>query len=282
MSAILKAFTFGKSKHKKLPEEWGEDIKQPVNEGLPFHCKYIGSTLVEKASDDATTAEAIKTIIQMAKMAGKVKNLRKVVLTIKPTGISCKDAHNDEEIFDISIYRISYCSADANYDRVVAFIATNKNETHECHAFLTRKNEVARACALTISQAFAIAFEKYQETLKEKNQTKPSNDSKDTKSNGKSTDQASNENCQTNGAPMIDLLSDSTPNLNGQINDLDADKDCFLRLAMSRARTVSDDVPLLPSNLTLKGFQDPNQLNEFIRAATCDDGFDKNDAFNLF
>lgn len=51
---------------------------------------------------------------------------------------------------------------------------------------------------------------------------------------------------------------------------------------MSRARTVSDDIPLLPSNLTLKGFQDPNQLNEFIRAATCDDGFDKNDAFNLF
>ena len=51
----------------ELSEEWGESIKEPVNEGLPFHCKYIGSALVEKASDDATTADAIKTIVQMVR-----------------------------------------------------------------------------------------------------------------------------------------------------------------------------------------------------------------------
>ncbi|XP_053204389.1 low density lipoprotein receptor adapter protein 1-A-like [Panonychus citri] len=211
MSSLLKALTFGKTKHEKLPEEWGEDIKEPVSEGLPFHCKYIGSTLVEKASDDSTTADAIKTIIQMAKMSGKAKSLRKVVLTIKPTGISCKDALNDDEIFDISIYRISYCSADANYDRVVAFIATNVNETHECHAFLTRKDEVARACALTISQAFSIAFEKYKETLEEKNQGKQS--AEPSKSPAPTTitnnQRQPNENVQKNRAPMIDFLTDS-------------------------------------------------------------------------
>ncbi len=50
--------------------------------------------------------------------------------------------------------RISYCSADATYDRVFAFIATNRNETLECHAFLCPKRKMvsvtpARAGART-------------------------------------------------------------------------------------------------------------------------------------
>jgi len=44
------------------------------------------------------------------------------------------------------LFRIPYCSADANYDKVVAFIATNENETLACHAFLTQKTKVAQAC----------------------------------------------------------------------------------------------------------------------------------------
>lgn len=64
--------------------------------------------------------------------------------------------------------RISFCSADASYDRVVAFIGTNKNETLECHAFLCSKRKVAEAAALTISQAFNIAFELWERAKEEK------------------------------------------------------------------------------------------------------------------
>lgn len=39
-------------------------------------------------------------------------------------------------------FRISYCSADATHDRVFAFIATNSNETMECHAFLCPKRKM--------------------------------------------------------------------------------------------------------------------------------------------
>ena len=38
--------------------------------------------------------------------------------------------------------RISYCSADATYDHVFDFIATNKNNTMECHAFLCKKRKM--------------------------------------------------------------------------------------------------------------------------------------------
>ena len=37
------------------------------------------------------------------------------------------------------LIRISYCSADATFDHVFAFIATNRDNTMECHAFLCPK-----------------------------------------------------------------------------------------------------------------------------------------------
>ena len=41
-----------------------------------------------------------------------------------------------------SSFRISYCSADATYDHVFNFIATNSNNTMECHAFLCKKRKI--------------------------------------------------------------------------------------------------------------------------------------------
>ena len=40
------------------------------------------------------------------------------------------------------IFRISYCSADATYDHIFNFIATNSNNTMECHAFLCKKRKI--------------------------------------------------------------------------------------------------------------------------------------------
>ena len=44
--------------------------------------------------------------------------------------------------FDLSLLRISYCCADALFSHVFAFIAVNKDETMECHAFLCRKRKI--------------------------------------------------------------------------------------------------------------------------------------------
>lgn len=63
--------------------------------------------------------------------------------------------------------RISFCSADASFDRVVAFIGTHSNEVMECHAFLCAKRRVAQAAALTISQAFQVgAISRMKECLR--------------------------------------------------------------------------------------------------------------------
>jgi low density lipoprotein receptor adapter protein 1 len=108
-----------------------------------------------------------------AKASGK--KLPRVSLTVGLSGIRMVDNATEEIHLDVSIYRyaifrtkdlqhfmavytfhylsnaatsvlffcrISYCSADATYDHVFAFIATNSNETMECHAFLCPKRKV--------------------------------------------------------------------------------------------------------------------------------------------
>jgi hypothetical protein len=54
-------------------------------------------------------------------------------------------------------FRISYCSADATYDHVFALIATNKNDTLECHAFLCPKKKMVRFISILCPTSGKIA-----------------------------------------------------------------------------------------------------------------------------
>ncbi|XP_059082612.1 uncharacterized protein LOC131880113 [Tigriopus californicus] len=167
MTSLLKKFvrktTGSVCKHKKLAEDWST-VREPVIEGVPFYVKYLGSSLVHKASGEESTADAIKTIVAMARS----KKLPHVKLTISLRGIHMIDLITEETRLEVSVYRISYCSADATYDRVFAFIATNKNETLECHAFLCPKRKMAQSATLTIAQAFNLAFELWQTSQERK------------------------------------------------------------------------------------------------------------------
>ncbi|KAK9303790.1 hypothetical protein QLX08_004657 [Tetragonisca angustula] len=164
------------SKHKKLCEEWALANSRECVEGggsagathdesedaseARFTLKYLGSTLVETPSSEEATAEAIKTVITMAKASGK--KLQRVSLAVSLKGIRMTDLATEEDQLQVSIYRISYCSADAAHDHVFAFIATNLNETMECHAFLCPKRKMAQTVTLTVAQAFNTAYEAWQ------------------------------------------------------------------------------------------------------------------------
>lgn len=64
----------------------------------------------------------------------------------------------------IDCFRISYCSADATYDHVFAFIGTNANETLECHAYLCPKRKMAQVVTLTVARTFNSAYESWQKS----------------------------------------------------------------------------------------------------------------------
>ena len=56
------------------------------------------------------------------------------------------------------LFRISYCSADATYDHVFNFIATNSNNTMECHAFLCKKRKMVSWDKYLVSWNFKVTI----------------------------------------------------------------------------------------------------------------------------
>nr|XP_030146269.3 low density lipoprotein receptor adapter protein 1 [Taeniopygia guttata] len=153
-------------RHHKLPENW-TDTRETLLEGMLFSLKYLGMTLVEQPKGEELSAAAVKRIVATAKASGK--KLQKVTLKVSPRGIVLRDSRTNELIENISIYRISYCTADKAHDKVFAYIAQSQlNESLECHAFLCTKRKMAQAVTLTVAQAFRVAFEFWQAAKEEK------------------------------------------------------------------------------------------------------------------
>ncbi|KAJ1176534.1 hypothetical protein NDU88_001812 [Pleurodeles waltl] len=159
-SPSLAKQSWGGGKHKKLPENW-TDTREMLLEGMIFHLKYLGMTLVEQPKGEELSATAVKRIVATAKASGK--KLQKVHLKVSPRGIILYDSGTNEQMENVTIYRISYCTADKYHDKVFAYIAQSQlNENLECHAFLCTKRKVAQAVTITVAQAFKVAFEFWQ------------------------------------------------------------------------------------------------------------------------
>ncbi|NXL70139.1 ARH protein, partial [Leptocoma aspasia] len=151
----------------ELPENW-TDTRETLLEGMLFSLKYMGMTLVEQPKGEELSAAAVKRIVATG-TSPDGKKLQKVTLKVSPRGIVLNDSRTNELIENISIYRISYCTADKTHDKVFAYIAQNQlNENLECHAFLCTKRKMAQAVTLTVAQAFKIAFEFWQAAKEEK------------------------------------------------------------------------------------------------------------------
>ncbi|XP_035284714.1 low density lipoprotein receptor adapter protein 1-B-like [Anguilla anguilla] len=165
-SPSLAKQSWSAGKHKKLPENW-TDTRETLVEGMTFNLKYLGVTLVEQPKGEELSAAAVKRIVATAKASGK--KLQKVTLNVSPRGIILYDSLSNQVIENISIYRISYCTADKMHDKVFAYIAqSQQNETLQCHAYLCTKRKVAQAVTLTVAQAFRVAFEFWQVAKEEK------------------------------------------------------------------------------------------------------------------
>ncbi|XP_028250972.1 low density lipoprotein receptor adapter protein 1b isoform X1 [Parambassis ranga] len=181
--------SWGAGRHKKLPENW-TDTRETLLEGMTFQLKYLGVTMVEQPKGEELSAAAVKRIVATAKASGK--KLQKVTLSVSPRGIILHDSASNQLIENISIYRISYCTADKMHDKVFAYIVqSQRNETLECHAFLCSKRKMAQAVTLTVAQAFRVAFEFWQAAKEEKEKRVKSGSDGEGASNSQSDSSAS-------------------------------------------------------------------------------------------
>nr|XP_015802630.2 low density lipoprotein receptor adapter protein 1 isoform X1 [Nothobranchius furzeri] len=158
--------TWGTTKHEKLPENW-TDTKETLLEGMMFNVKYLGMTLVGQPKGEDMASAAIRRIVATARASAK--KFRKVTLTVSPKGIIITDTESAGLIENVSIYRISYCTADKTQDKVFAYVSQSQfNETLECHAFLCQKRKIAQAVTLTVAQAFKVALDLWEVAQEDK------------------------------------------------------------------------------------------------------------------
>ncbi|KAE8286905.1 Low density lipoprotein receptor adapter protein 1 [Larimichthys crocea] len=115
--------TWGTSKHEKLPENW-TDTKETLLEGMVFNVKYLGMTLVGQPKGEDMASAAIRRIVATARASAK--KFRKVTLTVSPKGIVLTDTETTDLIENVSIYRISYCTADKTQDKVFAYVSQSQ------------------------------------------------------------------------------------------------------------------------------------------------------------
>ncbi|KAF2368377.1 PTB/PI domain [Trinorchestia longiramus] len=147
---------FNSNKHKKLSEEW-TNSREPVVDGVTFYVRYLGSSLVEDPKCAQSTTAGVKRVIHAAKAGARPPE--RVALRVAMEGVRIDSTLTGETIMDTSIYKISYCSADSQYEQILAFVASNEDDRCECHAFLCSKRKVAEAIAVSIAQAFTMAYE---------------------------------------------------------------------------------------------------------------------------
>nr|XP_061808728.1 low density lipoprotein receptor adapter protein 1-B-like [Nerophis lumbriciformis] len=247
-------------RHRKLLENW-TDTREAVLEGMTFNLRHLGMTLVDQPKGEDLAAAAVKRIVSTAKASGR--KAQKVSLGVSPRGFTLYDRSTNILIENISIHRISYCTVDKVHDRVFAFIAQNTlNGTLECHAYLCSKRKMAQAIALTVAQAFGVAFEVWQVTREEKGQRVQSGLGGDVSGSsrpGRSynpkdvikvslLDSKETLNAETNGnVDQFDNYS-SSGNYNPVWETQDGLEEAFSRLAMSRTNPQVLDFGLMPQD----------------------------------
>ncbi|KAM4725583.1 LOW QUALITY PROTEIN: low density lipoprotein receptor adapter protein 1-B-like [Anableps anableps] len=266
-SRAKQSWTAGR--HRKLPENW-TDTRETIIEGMTFNLRHLGMTLVDQPKGEELSAAAVKRIVATTKASGKKP--QKVALKVSPQGIVVLDRSTSKLLESVSIYRISYCTVDKLHDKVFAFIAQNTfNGTLECHAYLCSKSKVAQAVALTVAQAFNVAFELWQVAKEEKGARvksgsagEASNSSHSERSNSvgslKGADAAAEilldledgvkvlvESNGNTGRDQLDNHRSSETNYNPavEIEELD---EAFSRLAASRTNPQVLDIGVMPQD----------------------------------
>lgn len=154
-------------------------------------------------------------------------------MSVCPNGIECFDKATGETILKVSIYKISYCSADAVHSNVFAFVAGTKDDLVDnepdtlcCHAFICQKRKVAHKLTLTVARSFESAFKQWQESVQRnkyrnqfeqyKNSLNTCDDEKKMK-NGETMDSTSSDS-DASSDNLKQLLIDFNSELDGKID----------------------------------------------------------------
>ncbi|XP_057306452.1 low density lipoprotein receptor adapter protein 1-like isoform X2 [Hydractinia symbiolongicarpus] len=154
-----------KDKHS---DDWINN-RENVQNGVTFNVKVLGKRPATHPQGKGCTDETVEELVQKYKNKGKHEKLQKVSMRVDSKKMIIRDLLTHELIDDVQVHRISYCTADPHYPKVFALIAREKlTKKLYTHAFLTNRKAMAEAIALTVAQAFTMAYEEWEEKSKER------------------------------------------------------------------------------------------------------------------
>lgn len=127
------------------------------------------------------------------------------------------DSVSSETLMRVSIYKISYCSADATHANVFAFVGSEDSDTRNaddeslvCFAFLCPKRKVTHKVTLTVARSFDAAYQIWRESDERKKYSFGRN-----QKNDNSTDEQQTDNEEIRSL-LIDFNSDLTAEICGR------------------------------------------------------------------
>ncbi|XP_030037655.1 low density lipoprotein receptor adapter protein 1 isoform X2 [Manduca sexta] len=184
-------------------EGWWREARDSSREQMDV--RYAGATPVERAASAPATAIAVRAALNSAKSSNK--KLQRVNLDISPKGIVVTDADSQENVMSVSIYRISYCSADAANARVLAVVegksGSGAGESHVVHVFVCTRRKHARALALSLAHAFNDAFQEWQSNQSSSFQSDGKRSAPWVQFQEESDEEIDSEDWQSSPAPLV-------------------------------------------------------------------------------
>lgn len=261
-----------------------ENIEDDNENGFPdleiFQVKFLGITRIDAAKSEQATSSAIKNIISTAKgeclthilsnllfienkcipfffvcFIASGKKLQRLKLSICPKGIETFDMVTGVTLHRVSIYRISYCSADAAHNNVFAFIAGRVNSTNEmcnndtdeltCYAFLCAKRKIAYNLTVTVARNFERAFDIWKKSEQYSIENLNTNTL-----HMKSNERNYNDNLIQNDAHSKSILIDFNSDTTNTITPIERQ-----RKILQTTWVSFDDEPLLNDDDNIDGMQ---------------------------
>ncbi|KAI5712149.1 hypothetical protein M8J76_012043 [Diaphorina citri] len=116
-----------------------------------FQVRYLGERPISESNSKKSTAQAVSHLVQTAKH-DKEKS-KKVTLVINASAIRINET-SSYCLIDIPLGHVSYCSADAKFSDVFAFVSVSATGDLKCLAFLCESKKQAREIATTMNKIF--------------------------------------------------------------------------------------------------------------------------------
>ncbi|EDW76018.1 uncharacterized protein Dwil_GK14892 [Drosophila willistoni] len=132
--------------------------------------KYMGYTHIEATRSEKLVANAIKTL-KSNRTKGQAQ--RNVTINVLPTEVEIIDIVTQEIILNLSIYDVSYCTAQHEF---FALVGSEKcpsldQEKLLCYVFQCPKRKVAKQITLAVARSFGYAYQHWRQKVIENNRS---------------------------------------------------------------------------------------------------------------